>query len=63
MLSGIVILVILHRGGVGQLPLGAAVHVLVSQLKGLFGLDLDEQDGYFVKVFLVFYNLPFSNCS
>ena len=32
---------------------GAAVHVLVSQLKGIFGLDLDEPEGLFVKVILV----------
>ena len=32
---------------------GAAVHVLVSQLKGIFGLDLVEPDGLFVKVFIV----------
>ena len=45
MLSGIVILVILHRGGVGQLPLGAAVHVLDHLVDDGLGAPHFQVDG------------------
>jgi MFS superfamily sulfate permease-like transporter len=32
---------------------GAAVHVLVSQLKGIFDIDPEEPEGIFVEVILV----------